>query len=389
MAKEKTDHRKAVPVATRLRLWVKAGGRCELKHCNKAVYEHSITLADGNFADVAHIIGSSEDGPRGNEDSKDLQIEFSNLMLLCKECHPLIDTFEKKYGADKLREWKAEHEERIEMLTGISPEIPRSTILKFQINIGDRIIGISDESMFSAMFNMHPPKFPLDKKGIRIVEDEFDIKSQDQKYWEKFAETKIRDKIRFNLERDINGKRPVHLSVFGIGPIPLLMYMGRVIGDTIQADIFHANRKIKNTNQIWSWQSKEFDKYPEIIVENLLSKVTDKVAILIALSDTINKKQYEDYVDKGYALYRLTVEKPSIHLIKSPNQIEEFSKKYRFLLNKIQHIHGVNTEIHLLPAIPASLAVECGRVLIPTKESNIFATQIQEDKTFLPVLQLV
>jgi len=389
VVKEKKDPRKAVPVATRLRLWVKAGGRCELKHCNNTVYEHSITLADGNFADVAHIIGSSEDGPRGNKDSKDLQIEFSNLMLLCKECHPLIDTFEKEYGTDKLREWKAEHEERIEMLTGISPEIPRSTILKFQINIGDRIIGISNEAMYSAMFNMNPPKYPMNKKGIRIVEDEFDMKSQDQTYWEKFAETKIRNKIRLNLERDIDGGRPVHLSIFGIGPMPLLMYMGMVVGDTIQADIFHANRKIQNTNQTWSWQENELDEYPEILVENLVKRSSDKVAVLIAISDTINEEQYKKYIEEGYAIYRITVKKPSIHLVKSPMQIEEFSEKYRNVLNDIQQTHGVNTEIHILPAMPASLAIECGRVLIPTKDSKVIATQIQKNKVFIPVLRLV
>jgi len=37
------------------------------------------------------MIAASEDGPRGSEESDSLQIEFSNLMLLCQQCHKEID----------------------------------------------------------------------------------------------------------------------------------------------------------------------------------------------------------------------------------------------------------------------------------------------------------
>ena len=391
MAKKKIekDSRKGIPGATKLKLWVKSGGRCEFKHCNKIVYEHDLTLSDGNFADVAHIIGAKKNGPRGNENSEKLQVDYSNLLLLCKACHKDIDIYEEQYGAEKLRRWKAEHEERIAMLTGISPEIPRSTILMFQINIGDRIIGISNESIFSAMFNMQPPKFPLDKKGIRIVENDFDIKSPDMKYWQKFGETKIKNRIRRHLEEDLEGNRPKHFSIFAIGPMPLLVYLGMVIGDTIQANIFHSNRKIEDTNKTWTWPLDSTDAFPKFSSLNLIKKQTSKVAILVALSDTINTEQYSDYIDNGYSIYRLTVEEPNIHLIQSPMQIEEFSKVYRNLLNEIQKEHGVDSEIHILPAMPASIAVECGRVLIPTKESGIFVAQIQADKRFRTVLQIL
>ena len=108
--------RKNVPPDTRLRLWVKSAGRCEFSGCNEPVWRNNLTLNNGNFGEVAHIIAASEDGPRGNKESADLQIEYSNIMLLCKRCHTEIDTNSEKYPAELLREWKWKHEDRIETL---------------------------------------------------------------------------------------------------------------------------------------------------------------------------------------------------------------------------------------------------------------------------------
>lgn len=52
--------RKSIPETVKLQLWVKSAGRCEFKGCNKPVWRNELTLSEGNFAEVAHIIGSSK-----------------------------------------------------------------------------------------------------------------------------------------------------------------------------------------------------------------------------------------------------------------------------------------------------------------------------------------
>ena len=69
--------RKNVPLHTKLKLFGKSAGRCEFNGCNKLVWRNDLTLTDGNFGEVAHIIAASEDGPRGTKESTNLQIEFS------------------------------------------------------------------------------------------------------------------------------------------------------------------------------------------------------------------------------------------------------------------------------------------------------------------------
>jgi len=88
-------------------------------------------------------------------------------------------------------------------------------------------------------------------------------------------------------------------------------------------------------------------------------------------------------------IYQITISEPSPHFLKSKRQLEIFSYEYRKLLNKIQAKHGKNCKIYTLPAVPTSIAVECGRVILPTKDPEIHACEYYSDKgRFQPVLQI-
>jgi hypothetical protein len=83
---------RAIRPLTRLLLFVRAGGRCEFDGCNKDLLRHHLTLTEGNFAQIAHIVAFRQDGPRGNTGRRPTDInDVRNLMLLCPECHKLID----------------------------------------------------------------------------------------------------------------------------------------------------------------------------------------------------------------------------------------------------------------------------------------------------------
>jgi len=380
--------RKHIPEKTRLRLWVRAGGRCQFKHCNKLLYEHSMTLSAGNFADVAHIIGAKEDAARGGTESLELQSEYSNLMLMCKECHKLIDDNPKDYPIILLRKWKKEHEEHIEIMTSLSPDVPRSTILKMEVNIGERIIRIPQESIYNAMFNQEPPKFPSGKTGITIEETEFD-RSSSTEHWQHFAETKIRNRVLHYLKEGIDGLSLTHLSIFAVGPMPFLMYLGKCVGDTIRSDIYQAQRNIAETNKSWCWLKDKSVPYSGLSLESPSNPKGNRVAVVLSISDFIAPDKYKNYLDEGYDIYSITAESPSLHLVSHPSQVEEFSRLFRHTLNLIQKEHGKDCSIFLLPAIPVSFAIEVGRVLLPTKDPNITICEMTDKKEFRPVLKLL
>jgi SMODS-associated and fused to various effectors sensor domain len=380
---ETINKRKSIPEAIRLQLWIKSAGRCEFKGCNKPVWYNGLTLSEGNFSEFAHIIGSSEDGPRGTDRSEELQVDFSNLMLMCKPCHKEIDTHKEKYPIELLCTWKQEHEDRIEIQTSYPEDIHKSTVLLFTINIGDRNVPVNVEAMRNAMF----PKFPTDQHGIKIEEKEFDRLGTPEQ-WKTFAENKIKRKILRYLDEGISDVKIKHISLFGISPMPLLMYLGKCIGDTIPTDIYQSHRNLEDTSKTWSWQ-EENNIDPPFLISCEKEGENDIVFLKLAISDSIEIDKYSDLVSNDCSIYQIAIQEPSQHFLKSKRQLEIFSYEYRKLLNKIQSKHGKNCKIHILPAVPVAIAVECGRVILPTKDPAIYACEYYSEKGgFQTVLQI-
>ncbi|MDE0634771.1 MAG: HNH endonuclease [Candidatus Poribacteria bacterium] len=371
-----------VPQHTRLKLWVKAAGRCEFRGCNEPVWQNKLTLRDRNFGEVAHIIGSSKDGPRGSEESADLRIAYSNLMLLCQRCHKEIDDDTDKYPPELLRQWKQEHEKRIEIQTSHSEDIHKSTVVLFTVKIKDRVTPINRAAYRNAMF----PMYPVDE-GIKIDNQDFN-RHGDESEWEAYARV-IERKIKSSIEEGIDEKKIKHFSVFAIGPMPLLMFLGKCIGDTISTDLYQSHRNIKDTSKTWSWQAEEGEVHTSYIVNPIkIAEKSENVAIVLALSDTIEKDKYANFVDDNFSIYEITIKEPDPRFLKNPKQLEHFSYEYRKLLNQVQATHGHRCRIYILPAVPVSIAVECGRVLLPTKDPEIFACEYYGQEGFRKVLKI-
>ena len=129
----------SIPSKVKAELWWRSAGRCEFKGCNKPLYLHGITMDNCNLSNCAHIIGDSENGPRGTKDSKSLAKDFNNIMLMCPECHHYIDNEGKgKYDAQTLFDMKKKHEKRMEYLTSFNEDL-QANIVTYGANIADHM----------------------------------------------------------------------------------------------------------------------------------------------------------------------------------------------------------------------------------------------------------
>ena len=374
-------NRKTVPMHTRLKLFGKSAGRCQF--CNDPVWRSDLTLTDGNFGEVAHIIAASEDGPRGGEDSVKLQIEYANLMLLCQQCHKEIDDNPGKYSAALLRDAKWKHENRIEIQTRHPEDIRKSTVVLFTVNIGNRIVPINPEAYRNAMF----PKFPADERGIKFEKGDFN-RDGEATYWTSCAQD-IERKIKSHFEEGIDEKKIKHLSVFAIGPMPLLMFLGKCMGDTVPADLYQAHRNIADTNQTWSWPvDEEETKTSYIVNHHRVNNTDENVAMVLSVSGEISRDRYERFAEEDFSIYEITVADPSVHFLKSRKQLEGFSRVYRNLLNDIQATHGDLCRVSIIPAVPVSIAVECGRTILPTSDLDIFVCEYDSQGGYRTVLKI-
>ncbi len=147
-----------IPQFRRLALAVRAGGRCEFDGHNKYLLRHPLTLTEGNFAQVAHIVAFSAGGPRGKHPiARAAQgvNDVRNLMLLCPECHKLIDDHPEQYTVGVLRAYKTKHEKRIEHGTSLRPN-SRTTAVVLRGNVAGQKFSLPPGQLHEAVAPRYP-----------------------------------------------------------------------------------------------------------------------------------------------------------------------------------------------------------------------------------------
>lgn len=103
------DARKYTRVTIR-RLDTLSGNQCASPCCEKRlIARDEISI----ISKICHIEAASEEGARYNPSMTDKErAHFNNLILLCDECHTIIDNKlnEEKYPVALLKDWKKNHE---------------------------------------------------------------------------------------------------------------------------------------------------------------------------------------------------------------------------------------------------------------------------------------
>jgi hypothetical protein len=115
--------RPKIPTDVQRLLLARCGGFCANPDCRSpdlfpAVdQEHVPTVAE-----MAHIIGQSRAGPRGDDPLPESDRDrYENIVLLCANCHKLVDAMKLMgtYTTELMRGWKARIEERIRNAVGV------------------------------------------------------------------------------------------------------------------------------------------------------------------------------------------------------------------------------------------------------------------------------
>lgn len=102
----------SVPISELRRLYARSGNRCAFTNCRRLlVVPGPPGEAPVLLGDVAHIIGASPAGPRGESILTPAERnKYDNLILLCNIHHQLVDAQESTYSPERLRAMKQDHE---------------------------------------------------------------------------------------------------------------------------------------------------------------------------------------------------------------------------------------------------------------------------------------
>ena len=352
---------RSVRASTRLLLFVRAGGRCEFDGCNGYLLEHPLTLAEGNFAQVAHIVAFSRGGPRGKKSFTSGYVnDIANLMLLCPQCHKLIDDHPDQYTVVALEKYKEKHEERIYHVTGLGPDL-KTSVVQLKARIAGQSVAIPAAQVTEAV----APRYPTDPRGCII--DLTTITAAGKEFVTVAANT-IQQRITRLYEPGMDVHETRHISLFALAPIPLLVYLGNQISNKVPVEAYQRHRDTED----WVWKDSGT---PVGYRFERLRQGTDRasVALVLSLSGKIHLDSLPKEIDLRFSVYELTLAgiEPNPSFLRRRDDLIKFGETYRLLLRTIAREHGHIEAIHLFPAVPAPVAVFCGKELLPKVDPRL------------------
>src|SRR6267142_731106 len=348
---------RSIAPAAKILLAARSGGRCEFAGCNEYLFEHPLTLQDGNFSQHAHIVAFSEEGPRGNEGARPDNINsVDNLMLLCPLCHKLIDDNPDDYPRSVLEKYKQDHEERIKHVTGLGPDM-RTSVVQLKATIGGSAVDIPAAHIYEAV----APRYPTDKKGHIIDLTAYGQENRDEYY--RLATSKIEQDVARLYAPGMDVEATRHISLFALAPIPLLVYLGHCLSNKVAVEFYQRHR---TGTEPWKWKT---DGAPASYKLRKRREGRDPaaVALVLSLSGTVDRQLLPCGIDDRFTVYEITLDGdlPNPGFLRQRDDLEAFRVAYRRFLAELMRDHPAVGELHMFPAVPAPIAVSCGHDVLP------------------------
>ncbi|MDT0318024.1 SAVED domain-containing protein [Streptomyces sp. DSM 44918] len=296
-----------------------------------------------------------------------------NLMLVCADDHAEFDApgALDVYTVSTLRELKRSHEDRIRHLTGLS-EDRATTVLRMVGQVHGREVELSREAAMTAV--VAAKRYPLflesySRHGIEIdlrhvlgesagpTDMMSDPGERSHSYFRN-ATALIDDVIERQLKHGIVTNAVRHLSVFGFARLPLLVYLGSRLDDTVPTEIHQRQRH----DESWCWQ----ETAPVVDFTTRLDHAAPhdrEEVVVLSISGTVNPEEIPAEL-RGLRRYQISpAGVPSApDIIAHQGTLRNFIACVRSFLADLDAAPKTIRRLHVLPALPLSAAISLGRL---------------------------
>lgn len=356
--------------AVALLLYAQSGGFCQFDGCENSIIEHHVTKTSENAGEKAHIVAYSDGGTRADTT---LSLEYinsvENLMALCPGCHDHVDKNGELYPRRVLQEMKYARVALVRDAIRHRAGELKTSVVVFEAPIGERTVSIAAHETASAI----RPRYPTAGNPLRINLNGLAKQGETSAFYAAAAE-QIEKEIADYFRNGGPLFEAQHISLFGIGPIPLLVKLGATLNDKIPIAIHHK----RNNPATWDWN----DACEEVRYgfRRIRSGALDKPVVLaLSISGAVPVSQLGPAFEHA-SVYELHVEEqpPARTLIQGSDDLEAFKAAYCSALGKISAAHGVATPVHLLPAVPACIAVACGLMRHPKAHGPLHVYDLRD-----------
>lgn len=115
---------------------------------------------------------------------------------------------------------------------------------------------------------------------------------------------------------------------------------------------------------------------------------TGAVALKLGVSATVNDTRLQAALGVDAAIWSLCADQPHNDILRRADDQVAFRRELRRLYNRIKARHGERTLLHVFPALPASLAVEVGRVWMPKADLSLRLYDNNRSLGFIPTFDI-
>jgi hypothetical protein len=221
-----------------------------------------------------------------------------------------------------------------------------------------RVGGDAVQVPFDQIIEATAPRYPSSSQPFEIDLTGFSDRGT---AFIRTASDEIEQRVKRFFDPGSEGFRAQHISVFALAPIPLLVFLGRQLTNKVPSEVFQRHRDTED----WTW--KKAGRAARYTFRRRRAGNGRGVALLLSLSGTIPLSTLPDDIRRTHTIYEITLDRmtPKPTYLRLRSDLETFRIVYQEALGAILKNHGLVRSIQLFPAIPAPVAVLCGRELLP------------------------
>ncbi len=344
-----------VSAKDKMLLWGRAAARCNHPSCKRFLVEPATSEdADAMFGQAAHIIAHGSTGPRADPSYPKEKLDtYENLILLCGNCHAIVDKQPNTYTPSELRAWKQEHESWVQQVTEPVGHVPVPWLLLLQEDQPQ-----IDDSL--AVEALQPDVANGEAHRLVVTPDEGGWEAAARKQ-EEFVEVLL-GSVKPEERR---------LAVFSLTRIPLAVHLGYALSDRCRVVVYQYHRD----EQQWSWPPalENSSTLARASQEVFSRDATGALVIRVSLSAKVTREVTTAVVDSPIAEVHISVDEPSVTWLRNRQQLVEFAKTFRRTLEWARAELGNRcTGIHLFYAGPTPGAIEIGRLYNPRMNPPLY-----------------
>lgn len=376
--------RKDVAETTKIAVWARAAGRCvmcaaSLLDSRFAAFHYHSALLVGQ---IAHNVAAHDGGERSESDlNRDERAQEENLLLLCYSCHRNIDNPANGslFTEERVRAMKREHVLRVRRVTNFATMQKTLVVINKGRLRGDAV-HVSDPEITEALVDSNLVAHVQDgwRSDILIALDDEPSTEAD---WLR-GRTQI-DRGLESLARGVNEGAIDHISVFALTYIPWLVYLGARLDDVLSVEVFEKHRG--GGNRAWCWRETTRDtrEFDSMVTGEGADTATDVLAIA-NVTGTVNESRIPaDLKPLPRVVLAPVGVTPAAGILQTKADLQAASEEWIRVLGQVEAHWPAATRLHIIGAIPASLAVRMGMHRMKTAHAELVVYHRSDDR-YLP-----